>query len=88
MVQPLLSLEGINDRGTIPMTRFMLTLAWILWAHETAQVGEQFIDRGTPNMNLLQDPRPGQEFWSALIDTAPSPSAVSVRTRLPTPNDQ
>ena len=46
MVQALLSLEGINDRGTIPMTRYMLTLAWILWAHETAQVGEQFIDRG------------------------------------------
>ena len=33
---------------------------------------EQFADRGTPNMNLMQDPRPGQEFWSALIDTAPA----------------
>ena len=33
---------------------------------------EQFADRGTPGMNLMQDPRPGQEFWSALIDTAPA----------------
>ena len=46
MVRPLLSLRGINDRGTIPMKRYVLTLAWILWAHETAQVGDQIVDRG------------------------------------------
>jgi hypothetical protein len=28
------------------MKRYMLTLAWILWAHEIAQVGEQLVDRG------------------------------------------
>jgi iron complex outermembrane receptor protein len=33
---------------------------------------EKFIDRGTPNMNLMQDPRPGEKFWSALISVAPS----------------
>ncbi len=32
---------------------------------------EYFIDRGTPDMSLMQTPRPGQDFWSALIDTAP-----------------
>ncbi|MGO4702022.1 TonB-dependent receptor [Dyella sp. 2RAB6] len=32
---------------------------------------EYFIDRGTLNMGLMQQPRKGQEFWSALIDTAP-----------------
>jgi len=32
---------------------------------------EYFIDRGTLNMSLMQQPRQGQEFWSALIDTAP-----------------
>ena len=32
---------------------------------------EKFLDRGTPNMNLMQTPRSGQSFWSALIDTAP-----------------
>jgi hypothetical protein len=46
MVQPLLSLEGTKRQGDDPMKRYMLTLAWILWAHETAQVGEQIVDRG------------------------------------------
>ncbi|WP_154662419.1 TonB-dependent receptor [Solimonas flava] len=32
---------------------------------------EYFVDRGTPNMNLMQTPRAGQDRWSALIDTAP-----------------
>ncbi|MEO8671138.1 MAG: TonB-dependent receptor, partial [Tahibacter sp.] len=32
---------------------------------------EYFRDRGTPNANLMQNPRAGQDFWSALIDTAP-----------------
>lgn len=32
---------------------------------------EYFIDRGTPNLSLMQTPRPGQSFWSALIDTPP-----------------
>jgi iron complex outermembrane recepter protein len=32
---------------------------------------ERFQDRGTPSMNLNQEPRAGQAFWSALIDTAP-----------------
>ena len=32
---------------------------------------EKFLDRGTPNMNLMQDPRPGEKFWSALISVAP-----------------
>ena len=32
---------------------------------------EYFQDRGTPNINLMQQPRAGQDFWSALIDTAP-----------------
>jgi iron complex outermembrane recepter protein len=32
---------------------------------------EYFSDRGTPDMNLMQDPRPGESFWSALISVAP-----------------
>lgn len=32
---------------------------------------EKFLDRGTPNMNLLQTPREGTSFWSALISVAP-----------------
>ena len=32
---------------------------------------EYFRDTGTPNMNLMQTPRAGQEFWSTFADTAP-----------------
>ena len=32
---------------------------------------EKFMDRGTPNMNLMQTPRDGEKFWSALISVAP-----------------
>jgi iron complex outermembrane receptor protein len=32
---------------------------------------EKFEDRGTPNMNLMQQPREGEDFWSALIQVAP-----------------
>ncbi|MRW93331.1 TonB-dependent receptor plug domain-containing protein [Duganella sp. FT80W] len=45
---------------------------------------EHYIDRGTPNMNLLQNQRAGQDFWSALIDTAPNVNrdSNSVRSRV------
>ncbi|MEO7107019.1 MAG: TonB-dependent receptor [Rhodoferax sp.] len=45
---------------------------------------EKFIDRGTPNMDLMQTPRAGQDLWSALIDTAPylKRDADTVRSRL------
>jgi len=32
---------------------------------------EKFIDRGTPNFNLLQQQRPGEKFWSGLVSVAP-----------------
>ena len=32
---------------------------------------EYFRDTGTPNMNLMQTPREGQDFWSSLVNTAP-----------------
>lgn len=45
---------------------------------------EQFADRGTPSMSLMQTPRAGEKFWSALIDTAPSlkRDSTSVRSRM------
>lgn len=45
---------------------------------------EYFRDRGTPDMNLMQNPRPGQKFWSALIQTAPYLDRTSntVRSRI------
>jgi iron complex outermembrane receptor protein len=45
---------------------------------------EHYVDRGTPNINLLQQQRPGQAFWSALVDTAPNVNrdSNSVRSRV------
>lgn len=45
---------------------------------------EYFADRGTPSMSLMQTPRQGQDFWSALIDTAPYLHRTSntVRSRM------
>ena len=33
--------------------------------------GEYYKDTGSPILSLLQTPRAGQKFWSALVDTAP-----------------
>ncbi|WP_343604441.1 TonB-dependent receptor [Roseateles sp.] len=45
---------------------------------------EQFADRGTPAMSLMQTPRAGEKLWSALIDTAPSlkRDSTSIRSRM------
>ncbi len=45
---------------------------------------EYFRDRGTPGMSLMQQPRAGQDFWSALIDTAPylKRDSHTVRSRM------
>ena len=40
--------------------------------------GEYFKDTGTPIIGLLQNPRPGQKFWSTLSDTAPEQDRYSV----------
>jgi len=42
---------------------------------------EYFRDRGTPNANLMQNPRAGQDFWSILADTAPKLDRTSYALR-------
>ncbi|MFK3740758.1 TonB-dependent receptor [Massilia sp. TN1-12] len=45
---------------------------------------ERFADRGTLPINLMQNPRAGQDFWSTLADVAPTlkRDTDSVRSRL------
>ena len=45
---------------------------------------EKFDDRGTPSANLMQNPRPGQDHWSMLSDSAPwiDRTSHNVRSRL------
>ncbi len=45
---------------------------------------EAYLDRGTPQGILLQNPRAGQKLWSALVDTAPylHRDVYSIRSRI------
>ncbi|QNA89055.1 TonB-dependent receptor [Massilia sp. Dwa41.01b] len=45
---------------------------------------ENFADRGTPSANLMQQPRPGQDHWSMLSDSAPwiKRDSHNIRSRL------
>ncbi len=45
---------------------------------------ERFSDRGTPSANLMQQPRPGQDHWSMLSDSAPwiDRDSHNIRSRL------
>ena len=45
---------------------------------------ETFLDNGTPSMNLNQNPRPGTDLWSALIQVAPylHRKVDTIRTRM------
>jgi iron complex outermembrane receptor protein len=45
---------------------------------------EYFRDRGTPNANLMQSPRSGQDFWSILADTPAelNRSSYALRSRV------
>ena len=39
---------------------------------------EKFVDHGTPNILLMENPRPGQSLWSALVQQAPSVDRTSL----------
>ena len=71
---------GAQDQSAVRISALYQPSAQLKWNIAF----EKFIDRGTPNMNLLQNPRPGTDFWSALIDTAPSlhRDSSSVRSRV------
>ena len=45
---------------------------------------EYFRDRGTPSANLMNNPRPGEPFWSGLFDVAPrlERNSYTLRSRM------
>ena len=72
-INPNLFTQGGQKYGAQDQTAARLSLLWKPSSALSWNISyEQFLDRGTPNMNLMQEPRAGQDFWSALIDTAPS----------------
>ena len=54
---------------------------WDLGRFKWNLSGEWYKDTGSPILGLMQDPRPGQKFWSALVDTAPQTDRYSWSVR-------
>ncbi len=54
-----------------------LSARWDLGRFKWNLSGEWYKDTGSPILSLMQDPRPGQKFWSALVDTAPQTDRYS-----------
>lgn len=85
MINPNLFVAGGPKYYGQDQSAVRLSLLWqpaAQWKWNVAY--EHFTDRGTLPMNLMQEPRAGQDRWSALIDTAPSlkRDTDSVRSRL------
>ena len=49
------------------MRRFVLTLGWVLWAHEMAMVGDKMVDRGYTAVDSFET---RQQCHAALSDYA------------------
>jgi len=64
MVQPLLS--SWPTKGDV-MKRFVLTLGWVLWAHEMAVVGDKLMDRGYTAIDSFETRR---QCHAAMADYA------------------
>ena len=54
-----------------------LSARWDLDKFKWDLSGEYYKDTGSPILSLMQTPRPGQKFWSALVDTAPETNRYS-----------
>jgi len=56
--------------------RFVLTLAWVLWAHEMATVGDRLVDRGYTAVDSFETGSSATPPWPTT-----RPSSWSVRAR-------
>jgi len=54
-----------------------LSARWDLGRFKWDLNGEWYKDTGSPILSLMQNPRPGEKFWSALVDTAPQTDRYS-----------
>ncbi|MDE1917069.1 MAG: TonB-dependent receptor [Sphingomonadales bacterium] len=58
-----------------------LSARWELPKFHWDLSGEYYKDDGSPILQLMQNPRAGQKFWSALVDTAPETNRYSASIR-------
>src|SRR6185295_12058547 len=71
-INPNLYVQGGPKYGAQDQSAARISLLWKPEREIKLNLSyEKFLDRGTPNMNLLQTPRQGDQFWSALISVAP-----------------
>ncbi|NHZ81055.1 TonB-dependent receptor plug domain-containing protein [Massilia sp. CCM 8695] len=84
-INPNLFVAGGPKYGSQDQTAVRLALLWNIAPSLKWNVSyEKFADRGTPSMNLLQNPRAGTDLWSTLADVAPTlkRDTDAIRSRL------
>jgi iron complex outermembrane receptor protein len=88
--QPAPNVAGINPSAYVTSGKryyaadqksARLSARWELPKFHWDLTAEYYKDDGAPVLSLLQTPRPGTQFWSALIDTAPETNRYSVGIR-------
>ncbi|MCJ2184747.1 TonB-dependent receptor [Novosphingobium sp. 1949] len=62
-------------------TSARLSALWDLGRFHWDLSGEWYKDTGSPILQLMQTPRSGEKFWSALVDTAPETDRYSWSVR-------
>lgn len=71
-INPNLFVQGGQKYSSQDQSAIRLSALWAPTDKLRANLSyEYFLDKGTPSANLMQNPRPGQSFWSTLADTAP-----------------
>lgn len=88
--QPAPNVAGINPSAYVTSGKryyaadqksARLSARWELPKFHWDLTAEYYKDDGAPVLQLLQTPRAGTQFWSALIDTAPETNRYSVGIR-------
>ena len=88
--QPAPNIAGINPSAFVTSGKrydaadqksARLSARWVLGNFHWDLSGEYYKDDGSPILSLLQTPRPGTQFWSALVDTAPQTNRYSATVR-------
>ena len=88
--QPAPNIAGINPSAFVTSGKrydaadqksARLSARWVLGKFHWDLSGEYYKDNGSPILSLLQTPRPGTQFWSALVDTAPQTDRYSASVR-------
>ena len=88
--QPTPNVTGVNPSAFITSGKkyyagdqksARVSARWDLGRFKWNLSGEWYKDTGSPILGLMQNPRPGEKFWSASVDTAPETNRYSWSVR-------